>query len=232
MPNSSKNLNIKIADNPETAKNFTGVNVIVDFFRFSTTVSVLVNRGVDVKIFSDEKLAVSYYIKNNDYDFFSEKDINNVNRYDNSPYLASISNSEKAVIVTNSGSKAVMASENACKIIIASLCNINAVKKYIKNCNKDVLLVPACVFFDTSHVEDFIACKYYSEYFLDKADNIDAEELKNEISKTGRIKELIQKREIAEKDLEIIFSRDIFSIYPSVIIEGVYGKAKAEKSNS
>lgn len=216
-------LNIAIAKNQYDVKNFKGIAIVIDFFRFSSTVVALLSRGRKIKVFSDEKIALDFYKANNNYDFFSERKID-IKKYDNSPYLAMTENIKDDVIVlTNSGSKAVNACLNASTIIIATLSNIESVKKYISSKSDDILIVPAYLFYDITNSEDPIVATYVADYLLSDA-KIDLNALINEIKKTGRIDFLRRERITADKDLEIIFSLNRFNVVPVAKIRGSYAE--------
>lgn len=201
---------MKLAEKIEDVLDFKGVCVVIDFFRFSTTVSALLSRQKNIVVCSEVKKAYEFY--QNGYSIFSEKELE-LSRFDNSPYLAYTSNfGVNVCVITESGSKAVMACKNACDIVIASLSNASAVKRYIYG-KSDVLIIPACIFFNRSHIEDFIFSKYLKDYINDKKD-LDVNDVYNNIFNTGRINELIKQRKTAFEDLKIIFSKDIFDIIP------------------
>jgi len=221
---------IVIAKNKNEVYNFKGVGIVVDFFRFSTTVSALVYRNKNVKIYSDEKKVLKNFRYDKNFDIFSEKYFL-VNKFDNSPYLALNSDiKENVVVITNSGSKAVLALKNATKIIIASFCNISYVKSAVNFENYETMIVPACIFFDRSHVEDFIVSKFIKDFFEDR--KIDIKIIRNEIEKSGRIDDLKKLRETADKDIDIIFSMDKFDVVPLAIIRGDFAEVINEKSHS
>ncbi|MBP7795558.1 MAG: 2-phosphosulfolactate phosphatase [Elusimicrobiales bacterium] len=218
-------LNIDIAKNQYDVKNFKGIAIVIDFFRFSSTVVALLQRGKRIKVFSDEKIALDFYKANNNYDFFSERKID-IKKYDNSPYLAMTEDIKNDVIVlTNSGSKAVNACINASVIIIATLSNIESVKRYLSSKTDDVLIVPAYIFYDITNSEDQIVAKHIADYLLSDS-KIDMNALKNEIEKTGRIDFLRRERDTADKDLEIIFSLNKFKVVPIANIRGSYADVR------
>ncbi len=223
-------MNIKVAESIKEVESFGGVGIVVDFFRFSTTINSLISRNCKVFVFADEKKAIDFYNKNKNYSFFSEKDLE-VEKFDNSPYLALTENiSSDIIVVTNSGSKAVMAFKNAYKVLISSLCNITRTKEFIKKIQKDILIVPACIFFNKAHVEDFYVSRFMKNFFEDKDFNI--EKLKEKIVIAGRIDELKKFRKTADKDLEIIFSVDLFSSLPGARINRDFAEVFDEKSNN
>lgn len=219
---------IFLAKDIEEVIEFDGINVIVDFFRFSTTVAALCSRFKKIKVFDDEMKLFSF-LTFNYMSVFSEKSLS-IEKIDNSPYLAYTTDySDEVAIITQSGSKAVMASKNAKEVVILSLTNLDSVKNYLKTKREDMLLVPACIFFNKAHVEDIIFCEYFLRYFNDNT-YFDETELYNEILKTSRIDELLSLRETAKEDLKIIFSRDIFELVPIAKIHFEFAEVKYESN--
>ncbi len=222
-------MNITIAKNKEEVFEFKKIAVVVDFFRFSTTVNALLSRKKNILIYSDEEKALRFWEKNGDYDIFSEKDLK-IEKFDNSPHLALTEKTkDNLIVLTNSGSKAVMASAKAEKIIIASLCNISALKKYLIKSSEDVMIVPACIFFDQKHVEDFFASRFIKDYLITGLGDVD--DLIKKIDEAGRIKELKKLRKTADKDIEIIFSIDKFKTLPIARLKGDFAEVMNESDN-
>jgi phosphosulfolactate phosphohydrolase-like enzyme len=216
-------LKVNIASDSNDVKKFNGTAIIIDFFRFSSTIISLLTYKRKIKIFADEKKAVDFYKMNPDYDFFSEREID-IKKYDNSPYLALKKDIKNNVIVlTNSGSKAVNACVSASDIVIATVSNISAVKKYLLSAENEILIIPACIFYDITNCEDFIAARYISDYLVSDSE-IDIKHLKNEIEKTGRMNILRRERKTADMDLDIIFSLNRFDVVPRAIIKKDYAE--------
>jgi|YNPMSStandDraft_2_1061718.scaffolds.fasta_scaffold00372_7 phosphosulfolactate phosphohydrolase-like enzyme len=219
--------NIRIAKDLKDVLSFNGICVIVDFFRFSTTVIALVWRNKYVRVYSDEKKFIDF-LKNNNFDVFSEKDFP-IKKFDNSPYLALYENiKDNVIVITNSGSKAVLGAKNS-EIIIGSLCNISSVKNYLDKKDKEIMIVPACIFFNPLHIEDFLISEFMKDFFEGK--NLNLSPIKNEIDRKGRIDELKKLRKTAQEDLEIIFSIDKFDIVPLAFIKGDFAEVYDEKSS-
>ena len=219
--------NIRIAKDLKDVLSFNGICVIVDFFRFSTTVIALVWRNKYVRVYSDEKKFIDF-LKNNNFDVFSEKDFP-IKKFDNSPYLALYENiKDNVIVITNSGSKAVLGAKNS-EIIIGSLCNISSVKNYLDKKDKEIMIVPAYIFFNPLHIEDFLISEFMKDFFEGK--NLNLSPIKNEIDRKGRIDELKKLRKTAQEDLEIIFSIDKFDIVPLAFIKGDFAEVYDEKSS-
>jgi phosphosulfolactate phosphohydrolase-like enzyme len=152
-----------------------------------------------------------------------------VKKFDNSPYLAKTENiKDNIIVITSSGSKAVIAAKNAEKIIIGSLCNITSVRRYVKELNRDVMIVPACIFFNKKHIEDFIV----SEFIRDYIDGIkrSVEDIRKDIENAGRIDELRILRKTADRDIDLIFSIDIYDTIPVAYIKEYFAEVINEKS--
>lgn len=216
---------IRIAFNKEEVLRNSGVNVIIDLFRFSATVACLLERKKDIRIFSNTELAVYTFKNLKNSELYSEIDLS-VDKFDNSPYMARNCSdpSKTAIIVTNSGSKAVMNSISAKEILIAGFHNMPYVIDYLKD-KENILFVPACLFFDRTHREDFVACEVFYHYLLEGFNR----EKYMEIHKCGRIMDLLNFRpKTAKEDLEIILKIGGIKIIPKAVILGTY--AKAEKA--
>ncbi|MEF3280614.1 MAG: 2-phosphosulfolactate phosphatase [Elusimicrobiota bacterium] len=223
-------MEIKIAKKNEEVESFKDIIIVVDFFRFSTTINALVSKRKKIFVFADENKAIDFYNQNKKFSFFSEKDLN-IRKFDNSPYLSlSEKINSNVIVVTNSGSKAVLASKNAYKIIISSLCNITKTKEFILKNNRKVLIVPACIFFNRDHVEDFYASEFLKNFFENK--KTDLKELKEKIINAKRIEELKKLRKTAEEDIKIIFSVDLFNTLPVAKILGDFAEVFDEKSDN
>ncbi|MCX7641289.1 MAG: 2-phosphosulfolactate phosphatase [Elusimicrobiales bacterium] len=217
---------IGIAQKVEDVYLFRDTCVIIDFFRFSTTIAALVWRNKNILVFSDEGKILGLSDK---YTVFSEK-ILDINKFDNSPYLAYTQDFNNDVIVlTESGSKAIMACKNAQSVIIASFSNIDCVKQYLKN-KSEILIIPACIFFNKDHKEDFIFSRYFLSYLNNEID-LDVNSVYNEIYSIGRIDELIKQRKTALEDIKLIFSPNIFGVIPIAKILNDFAEVRDEKSS-
>lgn len=225
-----KTKEILIAKEKEDVYNFGGLSVVVDFFRFSTTINALLTRNKKIRVYSDEKEVIDFINKNKNWDLFSEKNLN-IARFDNSPHLAlKMALKDNIIVVTNSGSKALLACRKSSKIIIGSLCNISSIKKSLLNFEKEVILIPACIFFNKNHVEDFFACEFIKDYIEGK--NMDLKKLRERVEKAKRIDELLKLRATAREDIEIIFSIDKFNTLPVSRIYGDFAEVVNEKSDN
>ncbi len=220
--------NIRIAFDKDEVYDFSGTAIVIDLFRFSCTLACLVKRGKkEIKIFSDRENAVLYHRNNPGGEFFSEMDISEIEKFDNSPYLAlEKSNPDSpAVIVTNSGSKAVMACRKAGEIYIAGFHNLPVLLEKLKNSSENILIVPACIFYNREHKEDFIAAQAFYKSFMD---GVCDREIIFDIHSTGRILELMNFRpQTAKKDLEIIMNIGNLNVLPKAQIKGVYAAVSA-----
>lgn len=213
----------RIAFEKDEVFNNDGVNVILDIFRFSCTIACLIEKKKEVKVFSNPELAVATYKNEKNCEIYSEIDLGIPDKFDNSPYIArNSSENKKVIVVTNSGSKAVMNSMKAKEILIAGFHNLPYVVEYLKG-KENILFVPACIFFNRNHIEDFIAAEIFYEALMDKFD-------KNkimDIHKTGRVLELMEFcPQTAKEDLEIILNVGGIKVIPSAKICGVYAEVK------
>lgn len=219
--------NVRVAFDKDEVYDFCGCAVVIDLFRFSCTLACLVKRGKkDIKIFSDKESAVLWHIKNPGGEFFSEMEISEIEKFDNSPYLAIEKSNPNscAIIVTNSGSKAVMACRKAKEIYIAGFHNMPVLLEKLKDSSESILIVPACIFYNRDHKEDFIAANAFYKSFMD---GICDRESIFDIHSTGRIFELMNFRpQTAKKDLEIIMNIGNIDVLPKAQIKGIYATVK------
>ncbi|MEW5952107.1 MAG: 2-phosphosulfolactate phosphatase [Elusimicrobiota bacterium] len=218
---------IRIAFEQKEVFDFDYAAVVIDLFRFSCTLACLLEKGKkEVKIFSDKEYAVLYHRNNPGGEFFSEIDIDNIEKFDNSPYLALNKSdpSKPAVIVTNSGSKAVMACRKAEEIFVAGFHNLPFLMEKLKNYQKDILIVPACIFYNRNHSEDFIAAE---AFYNSLSKGVCDKESIFKIHNTPRILELMNFRpSTAKSDLEIIMNMGNIKALPKAKIKGNYAEVE------
>ena len=216
---------IKIARDRKEAENFAGINVVIDLFRFSATVACLLEIGKkEIKIFSEPQAALKEFKTSDNCEFFSEMELD-IDKFDNSPYkvLTRSSSTKSAIVITNSGARAVMSSKFAKEILISGFHNMKYVRDYLKNKSQKILIVPACLFYNNEHIEDIIASEAFLNLFLK---NENSEKYIDKIKTTNRVDELISFRPLtAVKDMEIIFKSDIKKI-PLAEIMGNFAKVE------
>lgn len=222
MPKISHPLNsgpvkLKVAYEADEARVWRGRAVVIDLFRFSNTVCALLESGRrDVRVYESAELAVAA-ARASGGDIFSEKDIPGVEKYDNSPVTALRGSdpSRAAVVVTNSGSKAVMACSAAAEVLIGCFANSEALRGYCDASPMDTLFVPACLYYDRAHVEDFSCARFL-------AGEMSYEDAVSEIHSSGRPLDFLAGRPGGRPDLEMALSENIFSGVPSASHRGVF----------
>lgn len=208
---------LKVAYEPGEARGWRGRAVVIDLFRFSNTVCALIESGRrDVRIYENADLAVAA-ARAAGADIFSEKDLPGVEKYDNSPVTALRGSdpSRPAVIVTNSGSKAVMACSAAAEVLIGCFANSGALRDYCAAFPMDTLFVPACLYYDRAHVEDFSCARFL-------AGEMSYEDAVSEIHSSGRPLDFLAGRPGGRADLEMSLSGGLFSGVPSASHRGVF----------
>lgn len=211
----------RVAYEPGEARDWRARAVVIDLFRFSNTVCALLESGRrDIRIYSDPSLAVAAG-KASHADIFSEMDLPGVKKYDNSPMTALKGSdpSRPAVIVTNSGSKAVMACPTAAEVLIGGFANSAALLEYCSRKPMDTLFVPACLYYDRAHVEDFSCARYLSDLF---SGNASLEEALAEIHASGRPLDFLTSRPSGRQDLEMSLSTGLFAAVPSAWHRGIF----------
>ncbi|KAF0126382.1 MAG: exsB protein [Elusimicrobia bacterium] len=207
----------KVAYEPGEARAWRGRAVVIDLFRFSNTVCALLESGRrDVRVYADPSLAVAA-ARASKADLFSEMDLPGVEKYDNSPVTA-LSGSDPAkaaVIVTNSGSKAVMACPSAAEILIGCFANAAALSAHCAASPMSTLFVPACLYYDRAHAEDF-SCARFLAGEMSYGDAV------AEIHSSGRPLDFLAGRPGGRRDLEMSLSKDLFTGVPSASHRGIF----------
>jgi len=219
---------VKVAYEPQDARDWKGRGIVVDLFRFSNTVCALLKSGRrDVRVYSGPAHAASVKALEGGSDLFSEIDFPpEVDKYDNSPYTALNASdaSRPALIVTNSGSPAVMSLVRAEEILIGCFANMPFAAGYCRENPMDTLIVPACLFFDRKHVEDFICARALADAIEGKDTFLPALE---EIQKSGRVLDFMAGRPATgQRDIQLILKNGTMDVLPKVRMLGIYGKVE------
>ena len=213
-----------MAYEPSEAGLWRGRALVIDLFRFSNTICALLESGRRyVRVYANPALALAArkLVKNSD--LFSEIDLGpGVVQYDNSPYTALYGSdpARAALSVTNSGSPAATALPLAAEILIACFANFPALTAYCRRKPLPTLIVPACLFYNRAHVEDFI-CARALERELAGEDAFAA--ALEEIHASGRVLDFMTTRpETGKRDIEIALKKGIFGSVPRVrLVNGV-----------
>lgn len=207
---------VKIALSRDEARTWRGRGIVVDLFRFSNTVCALLQSGRrDVRVYPTPELALSAARREGDAEIFSEMDLPMGHR-DNSPYeaLRGGDASRPAFSVTNSGSKAAGALLLAEEILVGCFANSPALAAYCAASPKPALIVPACLFFDASHVEDLICARALEAELGGK--DVFPEALR-EIHASGRVMDFLAFRpETGLRDLELILKKGSAGVVPRI----------------
>ena len=159
----------------------------------------------DVRVYSGPAHAAAVKALEDGSDLFSEIAFPpEVDSYDNSPYTALHGSdaSRPALIVTNSGSPAVMSLVRAQEILISCFANMPFTARYCRENPMDTLIVPACLVYDRKHVEDFICARALADAIEGKDPFLPA---MDEIQKSGRVLDFMASRpETGKRDMELI----------------------------
>jgi len=221
-------MKIKIAGDPGEARAWRGRGIVIDLFRFSNTVSALLKSGrTDVRVYSGPAHAASVKALEKIPDLFSEIAFPpETVKYDNSPYVALYASdaSKPALIVTNSGSPAVMSLAVSGEILIGCFANMQFVGEYCRARPMDTLIVPACLYFDKRHVEDVICARAVADAIAG-VDSFEA--ALAEIHASGRVLDFLKGRpETGRKDMDVILKNGTMDVVPRVMLLGVHGKVE------
>lgn len=217
---------VRIAFDRGEAALWAGRALVIDLFRFSNTICALLESGRrDVRVYGLPALAVAASRGVKNADLFSEIDLG-VEQYDNSPWTALHGSdpSRPALSVTNSGAPAVTALLSASEILVACFANFPALTAYCRANPAPTLIVPACLFYNTAHVEDMI-CARALERELRGEDA--SEEALLEIHSSGRVLDFLAGgRPTGQRDMEIALKKGLFSSVPRVRLAGGYGRVE------
>ena len=209
---------ISIAFDRSEAVTWRGRGIVIDLFRFSNTICALLESGRrDVRVYPAPAMALAARRRIKDADLFSEIDLGpGVDRYDNSPYTALYGSdpSRPALSVTNSGSPAAASLLLAEEILVACFANFPALVSYCLASPKTTLIVPACLFYDSRHVEDMICARA----LVDELEGRDAfEQALAEIHASGRVLDfMVSRPETGKRDMELALRKGFIKAVPRI----------------
>ena len=227
-PPSKNSVTVKVAYEPGEARLWKGRGIVVDLFRFSNTVCALLKSGrKDVRVYSNPAHAAAVKALEKGSDLFSEIEFPpEVDKYDNSPYTALHGSepSRPALVVTNSGSPAVMALGCAGDILIGCFANMPYLVEYCRKAPLDTLIVPACLYYDRNHVEDFICARAIADAMEGRDSFAAAVE---EIHNSSRVLDFMAFRpETGKRDVEMILKKGTMEVVPRIQMRDVFGVAE------
>lgn len=247
-----RNFRTRVAYEPQEARAWRGRGIVIDLFRFSNTVCALLESGrVDVRVYSGPAHAAAVKALEKGSDLFSEMDFPpGTDKYDNSPYIALRASdaSRPALIVTNSGSPAVMSLIRAGEILIGCFANMPYVTEYCREKPMDTLIVPACLYYDRKHVEDFICARALADAMEGREAELNTDlchlappsaanrnggivdpfaAALEEIHGSARVLDFMAFRpETGKRDMELILKKGTMAVVPRVKLEGVMGRVE------
>ena len=209
---------IRVALDRSEAVVWRGRGIVIDLFRFSNTICALLESGRrDVKVYATPAMALAARGRVKNSDLFSEIDLGpGVDQYDNSPYTALYGSdpSRPALSVTNSGSPAAASLLLAEEILVACFANFPALAAYCLADPKPTLIVPACLFYDSRHVEDLICARALVEELEGRDAFPGALE---EIHASGRVLDFMSSRpETGKRDMELALKKGFMTAVPRI----------------
>jgi len=226
---------VRVAYDPFEVRAWCGRALVIDLFRFSNTICALLESGRrDIRVYASPERAVAARKLENNSDLFSEIDLGpGVYQYDNSPYTALHGSdpARAALSVTNSGSPAATAPTLAAEILIACFANSPALTAWCRSRPMPTLIVPACLFYNSAHVEDFICARALEreltgEVCAARGQDAFAAALE-EIHASGRVLDFMTTRpETGKRDMEIALQRGIFKSVPRLKLASGVGRVE------
>lgn len=209
---------IRVALDRSEAVVWRGRGIVIDLFRFSNTICALLESGRrDVKVYATPAMALAARGRVINADLFSEIDLGpGVDQYDNSPYTALYGSdpSRPALSVTNSGSPAAASLLLAEEILVACFANFPALAAYCLADPRPTLIVPACLFYDSRHVEDMICARALVEELEGRDAFPGALE---EIHASGRVLDFMSSRpETGKRDMELALKKGFIKAVPRI----------------
>lgn len=208
----------RVALDRSEAVSWRGRGIVIDLFRFSNTICALLTSGrSDVRVYATPALALAARRVIRDSDLFSEIDLGpGVDQYDNSPHTALYGSdpARPALSVTNSGSPAAASLLLADEILVACFANFPALVSYCLAAPKPTLIVPACLFYDSRHVEDVICARALAE----ELEGRDAfPQALEEIHASGRVLDFMAGRpETGKLDMELSLQKGSSRAVPRI----------------
>ncbi|OGS56563.1 MAG: hypothetical protein A3J79_04900 [Elusimicrobia bacterium RIFOXYB2_FULL_62_6] len=201
---------------------------MIDLFRFSNTVCALLKSGrTDVRVYSSPDHAAAVKAREKGSDLFSEIDFPpSVDKYDNSPHTALYGSdpARPALVVTNSGSPAVIALGRAREVLIGCFANMPYLAEYCRRSPMETLIVPACLYYNRAHVEDFICARALADALAGR-DSFEA--AVEEIHNSSRVLDFLAGRpETGRKDMDLMLKKGNLAVVPRIEVREVFGMAQ------
>lgn len=198
----------------------SGVAVVFDVFRCSTTIHCLAARGLGSLSVAPSLEAVRSEPRVREMRVFSElsQPVECSERFDNSPFEAVEKpwmSGKPALVATTTGTPGMFAARHFEKVYVGSLVNFSALVAALAEYRGNVTLIPAA-FPEWEHVEDEIACQALATA-LEGFSNIPefvsecAENAKAKILASHRPEHLYKKLRFGREDISIALDLDRFS---------------------
>lgn len=209
-------MNVLIARNREECASWTDVAVIIDVLRGATTACALLKRGKkDVLLLPDAQAADAFLAHHADFEAFSDEPMS-ASHEDNSPYLASKSGRQPALLVASSACKTVWNLHRASTVLLGGFCNFYALADKLTSQPKDVLLIPAAMFGRGNEEEDELCAEAFKDYIQ----GVGTPEIAlGEFGNTMRMQEFHSSGpKTADKDSRLAFKINGLAVVPQVTL--------------
>ena len=100
----------------------------------------------EVLVFDDASRADTFLQTHSQFEVYSDVAVKAAHK-DDSPYLASRSEARTpALLISHSGTKAMLRLQHASMVLLGAFCNFDAVSSVLRSQKKDVLLIPAALY--------------------------------------------------------------------------------------
>lgn len=208
-------MNILVAKTIAEAEQWADIAVVVDVLRAGTTACALLHRGKkEVLVFDDASRADTFLQTHSQFEVYSDVAVKAAHK-DDSPYLASRSEARTpALLISHSGTKAMLRLQHASMVLLGAFCNFDAVSSVLRSQKKDVLLIPAALYGVSDDVEDGLCVSAFKDYLqgVGRPQNAIAE-----FHNTIRFVEFKkQGPKTADKDAKLAFQLNSLPVVPQI----------------
>lgn len=209
-------MSVLIAKNIGECSRWTGVAVVVDVLRSSTTMCALLRKGArTVVVCPDGQTAAALVPLNKKFTVMSELNIALAHR-DDSPFLAGkLPSGQPVLLVADETGRALVALSQASLVLLGGFCNFKAVARLLAAQQQDILLVPATVLSGREDEEDMLCVQAFKEVLQGTGT---PEQFLVQMENTLRLGEWSRQcPATAQEDVNVALRLDVFSVVPQAV---------------